>query len=257
MKEMGYIWDEDRDDILFFGSVYDLEELNALLNNCFTVLKKSQSAREMVLETWLALDFSIRKFLLSGFELSRFCDEDFDLKYKLLPNNFRAVLRLFQDTIRYNAKCNHEPDTIITDHRIKMPIGLFKYVREHHPGLMDKILEVENEYIIDQHPELKGDISNSERAFFFTTEPLDNILKPKRRQEKMNPMWRNVANRFDESWFALASQLNDARNIAAHSLNIDKIGACFGLKGDNLTELIREKCLSIMKKLLAIKIDEV
>ncbi len=259
MKEMDYIWDEGRDDILFFGNVYDLEELHSLLNNCFTVLRKSPSAREMVLETWLALDFSIRQFLLSGFELSRFYDEDFDLKYKLLPTSFRTLLNLFQDTIKYNPKCDHEPDTpdtIINNHRSTMPIGLFKYFQEHHPELMDKFLEVENEYIIYEHPELKGYISSREKAIFLATQPLDNILKPKRRQEKMNPMWLNIANRFDESWFSLACQLNNARNEAAHSINIDKIGARFGLKGENLTELIREKCILIMNKLLAIKVNE-
>ena len=78
---MEYIWDEDREDVLFYGNVYDLEELRSLLDNCLEVLKTSGSAREMVLETWLALDFAIRQFLLAGFDLSRFCDEEFDLKY--------------------------------------------------------------------------------------------------------------------------------------------------------------------------------
>jgi len=85
INAMGNIWDIDRDDIIFFGNVHDLTDLHAVFTHCIEILNTSKSPREMVLETWLTLDFALRQFLLSGFELTRFCDEDFDLRYVLLP----------------------------------------------------------------------------------------------------------------------------------------------------------------------------
>lgn len=68
--------------------------------------------------------------------------------------------------------------------------------------------------------------------------------------------WRKIASRFDKSWFTLAEQLNNARNEAAHSIDIDKIGARFGLHGPKIHQDIRNKCLSILNVLLAVKTDD-
>lgn len=251
---MDYIWDEDRDDVLFFGNVYDLEELHSLLDHCLEVLKKSGSVREMVLETWLALDFAIRQFLLAGFELSKFCDEDFDLKYKLLPNNFRDLLRLFQNTVKYNSKFSLEPDPVRSDDigGFRSSYSFLKYVKEKHSELFDNIIEVEKEYVLYKHPELKASNYHREMAAFFSIESIE-ISKPKRPLEKMDLSWRKTASKFDESWFAMAEQLNNARNVAAHSINIEKIGIRFGLHGPNIQEDIRSKCVSILSILLAVK----
>lgn len=251
---MDYIWDEDREDVLFFGNVYDLEELHSCLDHCLELLNKSQSPREMVLETWLALDFNIRQFLLSGFELSKFCDEDFDLKYMLLPNSFRALLTLFKDTIRYNSKFSLKPEKVSTDETggLRASYSFWKYIKDKHGKLFDEIIEVQKEYVLYKHPELREYADKGYEVAIFSSDVFD-ISKPKRPLEKMNLNWRKIASRFDESWFGLAEQINDARNKAAHSIDVEKIGACFGLSGPNIIEAIRSKCLTILNVLLAVK----
>ncbi len=255
VKDMEYIWDENREDVLFFGNVYDLEELHSVLNNCHDVLKKSESAREMVLETWLSLDFAIRQFLLAGFDLSRFCDEEFDLKYMLLPRNFGSLLDVFKDTIRYNLQFSLKPDPVQTDDigGFRTSFTFLKYVKEKHSELFNRIIDVEREYVIYKHPELKGSKFPKETLAALSIESIE--LKQKRPLEKMELGWRKIASRFDESWFKLAAQLNKARNEAAHSTNTDKIGARFGLVGPHMLENIRGKCLAILNVLLAVKTD--
>jgi len=254
-KDLEYIWDEKRDDVLFYGNAYDLEELHSVLNNCHDVLRKSKSGREMVMETWLSIDFSIRQFLLSGFDLSRFCDEDFDLKYMLLPNTFSALLRLFQRTIKYNSKFCDETDQLSTEDTgsFKASIALWKYVKEKHGELFEKIIEVQKEYNVYKHPELKD-------LEYPIIKPASIFLEPgklerKRPLEKMNQGWRCTACKFDESWFKKAEQLSYARNEAAHSVDAAKIGTRFGLSQPNMLEKIRGKCLEILNVLLAVKTD--
>jgi len=132
-KEIKYIWDESKEDnVLFFGTVGDLVELNSTLDQCLSKVKTSQSAREIVLETWLALDYNIRQFLASGFDLNKYCDEDFDLKYLLLPDSFRDLLKLFQNTIKYNQDLQTRPappqEDILKGHTL--PIGFLVYLRD-------------------------------------------------------------------------------------------------------------------------------
>lgn len=247
-KDLEYIWDEKREDVLFYGNVYDLEELHSVLDNCHDVLRKSKSGREMVMETWLSLDFSIRQFLLSGFDLSRFCDEDFDLKYMLLPTTFSALLRLFQRTIKYNSKfCVPDQPSHDEVESVKGSISLWKYMKEKHEDLFEKIIEFQKEYNAYKHPELKG------TNYLMIMKPIKLVRR--RPLEKMNQGWRCTACKFDESWFKKAEQLNYARNEAAHSVDAAKIGARFGLSQPNMLEKIRVKCLEILNVLLAVKTD--
>jgi len=210
----------------------------------------------MVLETWLALDFAIRQFLLAGLELSKFCDEDLDLKYKLLPNSFRGLLKLFKDTIKYNSQFGLKPDPVRSDDigGFRASYSFLKYVKEKHSELFENIIEVEKEYIIYKHPELKGSKYPKETLAFLSMEPFE-ISKPKRPLEKMDLGWRKIASKFDGPWFEKAERLNNARNEAAHSVNVDKIGARFGLSGPIMLENIRSECQAISNVLLAVKTD--
>jgi len=245
IEAMRYIWDEDRDDIIFYGNVYDLNMLHSAITNCIGILNKSTSPREMVLETWLTLDFALRQFLLSGFELTKFCDEDFDLRYLLLPNSFSDLLILFEKTIKYNSKFTLEPEPPAPDNTggFKSSYEFLSYVKNKHPELYSEIGEVTEEYRREKHwLSIVTDVS------------LTLDLTPK--IERMNLEWRKTASKFGDSWIRKARQLNTARNKAAHSYDVDKIGLAFGLKGDNLTEKVRKKCRFLLNVLLAVKIDK-
>lgn len=251
---MNYIWDESREP-LFFGTERDLNALTSLADNCLKILKESTNPREMVLETWLLLDFTLRQFLLSGFELARFCDDDFDLRYIIFPLSFSALLDIFEKTIKYNSKFPLEPEPHLQDKMggFRASYEFYSYVKKNHKDVYEKIQEITKEYQLKMNPELRDHISRGGEIAFL---PQYITHETKRSLEKMNLGWRKVASKFDESWFKLAKQLNKARNIAAHSFDVNKIGQPFGLTGDNISDLIRDKCRSILNILLAVRTDE-
>ena len=247
VRDMDYIWDEGRDDVLFFGSVPDLEMLYSTITNCLSILDKSESPREMVLETWITVDYSIRKFLLSGFELDKFCDEEFDLAYSLLPSSFVRLLQIFKDTIEYNKKFpieDEHPERDI-DGSLTASAGFWLYLRDNHRELLDKIVEVQKQY--------NSDILHLPKDGLFLTNSI-SLKMPERPIKRMSPAWCEIARKFNNSWFKAAKELNKARNYAAHSVDSKEIGRIFDITGENTIGLIRKKCRSILNSLLAIKV---
>jgi len=247
------IWDWDKkEDIPFFGNKQQLDELTSLTTNCLRRLEEATSARDMVLETWLTVDFALRQFLISGFELHRFCDEDFDLRYILLSSSFRELLKLLKDTKEHYNKYPIEPEPAFTDKvgGFKSSAQFWRYVKEEHPDLLEKIAAVTDEYRIKMNPELHNHIVSRSISFG------DSSDQPESKVEKMNLGWIKVADKLDDKWIDSAEHLNKARNSAAHSPSIDKIGRCFGLKGENITELIRDRCRAILETLLGVSSNE-
>lgn len=237
------IWDEER-NVLFFGSSRDLRELTTLVSNCLNVLREATCIRQMVLETWLVVDYAIRKFLLAGFELARFCDEDFDLLDKLLPREFPALLK---DTVDYNRKLPLKPEPINIDRfgGFTASFEFWEFIKSRHPEFLKQIEEIQKEYIIEHNP----DLTEGETVAFLH----DVYPDGERKVAKIRLGWREVACALDKKWFKLAEQLNKARNKAAHSLLEDKIARSFGLTGSNTLALTKEKCFSIMSTLLGLK----
>ena len=85
-RDLQDIWDESRlDSVPFWGSANELLEYGNILDKCLERVRNSQSARDIVIEAWLTLDYSIRTLVLAAFELTDYDDQDFDLRTKLLP----------------------------------------------------------------------------------------------------------------------------------------------------------------------------
>ena len=242
------IWDEGKaEDMPFWGNKRQLDELTELTTRCLKTLKETSSAREMVLETWLTIDFALRQFLISGFELDRFCDEDFDLRYILLPSNFRDLIRLLKETRDFYSKYPIESEPTPKDKQggFRSSYDFLKYVRDEHADLWEKIDEVTWEYRFKMQPELRDQIRNS--AVFFT-------IPPENEATILKPGWRKVAKILDDKWTDKALRFNTARNAAAHQPNTEVIGKRLGLRGKNITELIRNECLGLLENLLSVSV---
>lgn len=231
----------------FWGNIGQLERLLNLVRNCIDRITESSNPREMVLETWLTLDYSIRVFLLNGFEIDRFCDDEFDLLYGLLPRGFEDLLRLLKDTIDFQSTLDRTPkpeDNRVTWH----PIQFWVYVDKKHRAIWDQLGDIEMEYYKTEHPELyELETKRREGAFVFQV--------PKREVQRIPQGWMDVASSLDREWFRLARSLNRARNKAAHSYDVKEVGKAFGITGENLANLVRKRCLRLLNVLLKVNIE--
>ena len=139
----------------FWGREEQLNKLADRVHHCVETVTQSESQREMVLETCLLLDYAVRDLIPSAYGLYKFCHDEFDLRYILLPKSFEALLRLLQETIFCQSGMNHQP---CPSHNyppyIRSSYGFLKHLVDNHSGIAEELKKVEYEYYALQHPEL-------------------------------------------------------------------------------------------------------
>ena len=240
---MDNIFDESA-SVPFFGTEEQLRKLTDIVSHTIETVTKSTNPREMVLETWLVLDYAVRDLVVSAYGLYGFCQEDFDLRYELLPNSFRALLKFLQYTSSYFSKLPHEPISI--NHYppyIHSNYGFLKYLSDNHADLCDNLKEIEMKYFVEQHPEYAEQIKQG-RQFYF---------KPAKKSPSRVPSdWLDVVCRLDRDWYKRAEKLNSARNTAVHLSDPSAIAKVFGIKGKRAVILVRQECLKLLQKLLGV-----
>lgn len=247
MGDISDIWNEES-AVPFWGTTEQLRKLSSLVDQCIEIVNESDNPREMVLETWLVLDYAIRDFLLGGYDLQRFCDEDFDLRYTLLPKSFEELLRLLEVTIRSGSSLSREPG-LRYDYPPEYTASLrfMKYLRENYGDILDKFNVIRTEYIAKRNPELAKAIEEG-RAFH---------IRPRRERVQGFPeKWLEVASNLGDDWFSLARRLNRARNRAAHSYDPAAVAEAFGVTDPQTVSLVRDECLQLLRRLLGIRSND-
>ena len=197
----------------------------------------------MILETWLILDYAVRDLTMSGFGLNKFCSDEFDLRYELLPE-FRKLLQLLKNTVSYQSGLGLNP-SVPNDYPpyIYSNYSFLKYLRDNHGDINTRLKEIEREFFAKQHPELAEQINQSIQFFF----------PPKEEEvERLPSGWLDVVNNLSGEWYDLAEKLNSARNIAAHSYDQSTISKKYGIMGPRTAEMVRAKCLELLNQLLGI-----
>jgi hypothetical protein len=245
------IWDESA-SVPFWGRIGQLQKLSDLVGRCVETVTESESSREMVLETWLVLDYAVRDLVVSGYELAKFCQEDFDLRYVLLPKSFEALLQLLEQTISYQSSLSQEPnlsdDYSAHDYPpyIRSSYGFLKYLAENYGDISDRLGEIEAEYFAKRHPEL---VEQKEQGYQFYFMPREEGF------ERLPSGWLEVVSDLGDNWFGLARRLNSARNMAAHSYDPSSIAKAFGIAGPQTVDVVRAECLELLNKLLGITLN--
>ncbi len=231
----------------FFGTEEQLKKLSDIVSHTIKTVTESTNPREMVLETWVVLDYAVRDLVVTAYGLYRFCQEDFDLRYELLPNSFRALLKFLQDTYSYYSNLpqgtiniNHYPPYIHSNY------GFLKYLADNHGDICENLKKIEMKYFAEQHLEYADKIEQGHNFYF----------KPLKKAPCRVPSdWLDVVCRLDCDWYRCAGKLNTARNKAVHLSDSSAIAKVFGVKGKRADILVRQECLKLLKRLLGVVPD--
>jgi len=232
----------------FWGREEQLNKLADLVRRCVETVTQSESQREMVLETWLILDYAVRDLVLSGYGLYKFSHEEFDLRYVLLPKSFGELLRLLEDTITFQSGLSNEP-RLSHDYPpyMRSSYGFLKHLSANHGDIAEALKKIEAEYFAMQHPELAKQIEEGTKFYHMPASD---------RFEALPSGWLEVTSNLGDDWFCLARRLNKARNRAAHSHDSLAISKAFGIIGPSAIDLVRDECLRLLQKLLGITLDD-
>ena len=237
------IWGESA-SVPFWGTLDQVEKLSDLIRRCVATVTESTSPREMVLESWLVVDYAIRDLLVSGYGLTGFCQEDFDVRYELLPKSFWGLLELLKGTVTNLSSLGQEPSKS-DDYPpyIRSSAGFLRHLATWHPDVRERLKEIEGEYFAKRHPELAEQIQQGTQFHF---------MRGEKETQRLPSGWVEVAASLEDNWFCVARRLNKARNKAAHSYDPAAIARAFGKTGPKAVELVRAECLELLKKLLGI-----
>ena len=240
------IWDESA-SVPFWGRVEQLQKLSDLVRRSVETVTESESPREMVLETWLVLDYAVRDLLVSGYGLYKFCQEDFDLRYILLSKSFESLLHLLKETIHYQSGVSQEasPSDDCPPY-IRSSFSFLKYLAQNHAEIAETLTKIEAEYFAERHPELAEQIKQGVQFYH---------MRREEGTEALPSGWLEVVSNLGDDWFRLAKRLNKARNKAAHSHDASAIAKAFGIAGPQAVDMVRAECLQLLKNLLGITLN--
>jgi len=245
------IWDDNHLPP-FFGNLKQLRELGEVFGKCIDNCNASSSIREIVLETWITVDFAIRQLLLSGFDLTRFSDQKLDIGYLILPNSFKELVGILKKTGKYCCKEHKSESTkekIDKSSGLRASYGFWKFIKENDRELFQRIWEVSDEYNWKMHPEL------SENESVYHTQGPQSVFNGKNQAfEEFNDQWKEVICKFDDNWFKMVDRLNAARNAAAHNYDASQIGERLGKKAPNLVNKVRLECFSLLESLFNVRL---
>lgn len=233
-----------RADAPFLMNVHDIRELEELADAWSQTMRSSNGLRQIVLDSWLLVDFWARITLCAAFGgLDRHSTPEFDIRYELLPQSHERCLALIERLYAAHSKLpDARPTSSVTGN-----IGFWVYLSKHHSALQDQIIAADKAYLEKTY----GTEPTGYAADVFSTHSkVPSLLE--RTPKKLPATWLDLVGRLDKVWFRNARRLNKARNEAAHSTNHEKILEAFGVHGENAIEGAKAECQKLITTLLGI-----
>ena len=241
-------------------SPLELEKITKLTNEVIKNIRAANNPRTIIIETWLILDYFVRSFIISGFNLQKNSYDDFDLRYDLLPSGFRPCLNLLKNIIEKLRKLKPNQEINKVDFHGKFAFFIIK----HHQNFYNKqFIPLVEKYYQKYYPELlkKNEIKkvnksqyniNSTNTFMVGSDI--NITKQYEDYRSVSDEWSKTALMLDDNWFKKAQKINNTRNFAAHSFDSEKIFEELGIKGKNKLAETKKFCINNLSILLDIEI---
>jgi hypothetical protein len=228
----------------FLISVYDLRELETLADSWNQTMQSSNGLRQIVLDSWLLVDFWARITLCAAFGgLINHSTPELDLRYELLPQSHDRCLALIQRLYTAHSKLpDVRPISSVTG-----TTGFWGYLYRQHRPLFDQLMTADNAYLED----IYGPAPSGHPAWVLSSHMKVAPLS-ERPPNKIPNNWLDLVGRLDEAWYRKARRLNNARNEAAHSTSHLRILAAFGVHGENAIERAKAECRELIGTLLGI-----
>jgi len=239
-----------RADAPFYFSGNDFEEFQCLVDQWNQTIANTRGLRQIVLETWLLLDYWVRVTLCGAFGISKHSTPEFDLCYELLPHSFERCLSLLQNLYKAHSVLP-DPHLPRFGRQLTASYAFWKLLKSEHPALLEQLLQIEKVYLESEF----GQGSTHGLAFLecdTTATSFEAIQWRKRTVEKLPHGWLEAVGKLDEEWYRNARRLNKARNEAAHSTEQTRILRAFGIKGEAAIERAKEECSRLIERLLGI-----
>lgn len=225
------VWEKNA-KLPFFYSFHEMYEFSGRVEEVVKIIKASNNPRIIILESWLLIDFTIRHLLLHGLGLNKFDHSKLDL----LPKSFDTCLKLLKKLIKDQSGKEKNPSL----DALGLP-GDFIQILLNDREFIYKLMQYEEKYLRDKHPEVFK----------------SHVYEPH------NPKFRNVSDAWlqtvellDDDWFRFASDLNKARNIAAHEHNNEFLFSSLKIQDGQMLDVLRAKCLEFLNKLIKVKIED-
>ncbi len=219
---------DDSKNIPTFLNLFDYVEFAERIDKTIEFIRQSNNSREIVIETWLIIDYSIRHILKYGLEIDRFCDDNFNI----LPQGFKDCSYLLQDFINKQKEKMPNP----SKHIIFLPYE-FKMAIFEDKEFFKKFIQYESEYYKNLNVSGVGVI----------TDLRDNKFR------NVDEDWLMAVKKLDDYWFEKANKLNKVRNYASHSFDENRIYKELGLNGKKRFDKLKDYCITTLKDLVGLK----
>lgn len=235
------------DGTLFYGTIETMKQLQQVAQSTIDTIHQSKSARLVVIEAWILLDYAVREFLLSGLGVKKLSTNAFDLRYELLPRSFHGCRCILERLTE--AQSVLPPPPKVVDHRVGMSGNFLLFLEKEHPDDSERFRALEQEYYSKYHPELvdtSAAIVHPDVEYLLPGKPL-----PER--SHIEREWLKIAERLDDDWHEKAKQLNNARNKAAHNFDEAQVLDSMGCRGPNALRHLQARCADLIQTLVGVK----
>lgn len=227
----------NEENIPFFGTIYEFEQLSKIVSFYRNKIEESKSPREIIFESWFLFDYLVRMLLLKAFDINKFENEDFDPLYDFLPQSFEKCLKSFETILKQQRKLYDEkkhPNTIRNTPLVTMPINFFMFLNKKDPKKLEELLNDFNEYE-----------EKYESVYF---ERMDDFESEEKITEVVSRFWIETCQNIDDEWFKNIRKLNSVRNKAAHIFKQDIIYESFGINGTDKLQKLKNEIELIVNK---------
>jgi hypothetical protein len=229
------------EEMPFLGTVDTVLDVFSSIESSINTIQKYDNPRLIVIETWLILDYIVRDLIISGLDLHKHCYDDFDLRYKLLPNGFRNCVELLEEIIKKQRSLENDP----APKRVSGPVDFWYYFKNNFRNKFDEFIKIEEKFLKSKYPKFFEEESHLKFA--------SHLPVNKRYRSVIEP-WIKVVGCIDEEWLKNTKKINEVRNQAAHSFNPELIYKTLGINGNKQLEKLKKYCLGQIEQLIKIKI---